>query len=210
MLDALPAVVGVRPAGLLNGVTPIAGAAGGGFAALQKDLANVNAAFVAANVGERPVILVPQGKLFTLRTMTNALGQFVFPNGATSALGYEIIGSQFVAADSMVSVAAENFASAIDEVEFDLSEQATITMANADATAPTQAGDAPLGGALGTAGQVKPDGGIPIAGGSGASIAGVVAVSLWQTWQMGIRAVVPASFGITRAGSVQQTTGITW
>jgi len=210
MLDASAAVVGVRPAGLLNGVVPIAGAPGGGFAALQKDLDAINAAFVAANVGSKPVILVPQGKLFTLRTMTNALGQFVFPDGTTSALGYQVIGSQFIAANTMVGVAAENFASAIDEFEYDLSEQATLTMADAGPAAPTQAGAAPLGGALGTAGQVVPDGGIPVAGGSGAAIAGVVAVSLWQTWQMGIRLVLPASFGITRPGSVQQVTATTW
>ena len=200
----------MRPAGLLNGVVPIAGAVGGGYAALQADLAAINAAFSAANVGTKPVILVPQAKLFTLRTMTNALGQFVFPDGSTSALGYSVIGSQFVPNNTMIGVAAERFASAIDEFEYDLSEQATLTMANADAVAPTQAGAAPLGGALGVAGQVVPDGGIPVSGGNGASIAGVVALSLWQTWQLGIRLVLPASFGITKAGAVQNVTGTTW
>lgn len=210
MLDASAEVVGVRPAGLLNGVVPIAGAAGGGFAALQADLNAINGAFVAANVGTKPVILVPQGKLFSLRTMTNALGQFVFPDGSTSALGYQVVGSRFIAANTMIGVAAEKFASAIDGFDYSTSDQATLTMANADAVAPTQAGAAPLGGALGVAGQVPVDGGIPIAGGSGASIAGVVAVSLWQTWQTGIRLVVPAGFGMTRAGAVQQITGTTW
>jgi hypothetical protein len=210
MLDASAEVVGVRPAGLLNGVVPIAGAAGGGFAALQADLNAINAAFVAANVGTKPVILVPQGKLFSLRTMTNALGQFVFPDGATSALGYQVIGSRFIAANTMIGIAAEKFASAIDGFDYSTSDQATLTMANADAVAPTQAGAAPLGGALGVAGQVVPDGGIPISGGNGASIAGVVAVSLWQTWQTGIRMVVPASFGMTRPGAVQQVTATTW
>jgi hypothetical protein len=173
-------------------------------------LAAVNAAFTAANVGTKPVILVPQGKLFTLRTMTNALGQFVFADGASTALGYAVVGSQFVAPNTMIGVAAENFASAIDGFDYSESDQATLTMANADAVAPTQAGAAPLGGALGVAGQVVPDGGIPVSGGNGASIAGVVAVSLWQTWQTGIRLVVPAGFGMTRAGSVQQVTATTW
>jgi hypothetical protein len=210
MLDASAEVVGVRPAGLLNGVVPIAGAVGGGYAALQADLAAINAAFSAANVGTKPVILVPQSKLFTLRTMTNALGQFVFADGSTSALGYQVIGSQFIAANTMIGVAAENFASAIDGFDYSTSDQATLTMANADAVAPTQAGAAPLGGALGVAGQVPVDGGIPVSGGNGASIAGMVAVSLWQTWQTGIRLVVPAGFGLTRAGSVQQVTATTW
>jgi len=210
MLDASAEVTGVRPAGLLNGVTPITGAAGGGYAAFQKDLDAINAAFTAANVGSKPVILVPQGKLFTLRTMTNALGQFVFADGSTSALGYQVIGSQFIAPATMIGVAAEKFASAIDAFDYSTSDQATLQMANADATAPTQAGAAQLGGALGVAGQVIPDGGIPISGGNGASIAGSVAISLWQTWQTGIRMVVPASFGMTRPGAVQQVTGTTW
>jgi HK97 family phage major capsid protein len=210
MLDASAEVVGVRPAGLLNGVVPIAGALGGGYAAFQADLSAVNAAFSAANVGTKPVILVPQSKLFTLRTMTNALGQFVFADGATSALGYAVVGSRFIAANTMVAVAAENFASAIDGFDYSTSDQATLQMANADAVAPTQSGASQLGGALGVAGQVIPDGGIPISGGNGASIAGSVAISLWQTWQTGIRLVVPAGFGLTRAGSVQQVTATTW
>lgn len=210
MIDALPETPGVRPAGLLFGVTPITGAAGGGYAALQKDLQAVTDAFTAAGVGSRPVLLVNINKLFGLRTMTNALGQFVFPNGSNEVLGFPVMGSAFVPVGVMVAVDAARFASAIDPLEYDLSEQATLTMANADAVPPTQAGAAPLGGALGVAGQVVPDGGIPVAGGSGASIAGVVAVSLWQTWSIGIRCVVPASFGITQAGAVQEVTGISW
>jgi HK97 family phage major capsid protein len=210
MLDASAEVVGVRPAGLLNGVVAIPGAAGGGYNAFHADLDAINSAFTAAGVGSKPVILVPQSKLFTLRTMTNALGQFIFPNGDSEALGFQIVGSEFIAANTMIGVAAEKFASAIDGFDYSTSDQATITMANADGTAPTQAGASPLGGALGTAGQVVPDGGIPVAGGNGASIAGSVALSLWQTWQTGIRLVVPASFGITRAGAVQQVTGTTW
>jgi hypothetical protein len=210
MIDANAEVAGVRPAGLLNGVVPIAGAAGGGYAAFHADLDAINAAFSAAQVGTKPVILVPQAKLFTLRSMTNAIGQFVFEDGRTSTLGFQVIGSQFVAPNTMIGIAAEKFASAIDAPDFDLSDSATVQMANADAVAPTQAGAGPLGGALGVAGQVPVDGGIPISGGNGASIAGSVAVNLWQTWQTGIRIVVPAGFGVTRAGSVQQVTATTW
>lgn len=48
MLDAGPDVVGVRPAGLLNGVTTAAGATGGGLEALTADLKTFAAAFLAA------------------------------------------------------------------------------------------------------------------------------------------------------------------
>ena len=199
MVDALPEVAGVRPAGLLFGVTPITGAAGGGYAALQKDLQAVTDAWTAAGVGGKPVLGVNANKLFTLRTMTNALGQFIFPDGSSNILGYPVVGSAFVPATTLIAVDANKFASAIDDLEFDMSEQATITMANADGVAPTQAGASPLGGALGVAGQVDPrTAGIPVSGGNGASIAGSVAISLWQTWSVGLRLVIPASFGLTQ------------
>jgi len=211
LVDASPEVTGVRPAGLLNGVTPIAGAAGGGYNALRTDLQAVTDAFTAANIGELPMLLVPQGKAFDLRTMVNALGQPVFPDGATSALGFRVVPSQFVAANTAIAVAAEKFVSAIDPLEFDSSEEATLTLANADLTAPTQAGAAPGGGAVGTvAHEVVPDGGIPVLGGTGASVANATALSLFQTWSLGLRMVIPASFAVTRAGAVQQLTGITW
>jgi HK97 family phage major capsid protein len=211
LVDASAEVTGVRPAGLLNGVTPITGAAGGGYTALRADLQAVTDAFTAANIGEMPMLLVPKGKAFDLRTMVNALGQPVFPDGADSALGFRVVPSQFVAANTAIAVAAEKFVSAIDPLEFDSSEEATLTLANSDLTAPTQAGVAPGGGAIGTAArQVIQDGGIPVSGGAGASVVGATAMSMYQTWSIGLRMVIPAAFAVTRAGAVQQITGITW
>jgi HK97 family phage major capsid protein len=211
MIDASAEVTGVRPAGLLNGVTPIAGAAGGGYEALRADLEAVTNAFTAAGVGNgKNVLLVPASKAFRLSTMVNALGQLIFPNGSGTVLGFQTIPSQFVAANTAIAVAADKFASAIDPPELDSSEEATLTMADAGAAAPTQAGDAAGGGALGTAKQVIPDGGIPVAGGAGASTTGYTALSLFQSWLIGLRLVIPASYGVTRAGAVQQLTGITW
>lgn len=210
LIDAGAEVPGVRPAGLLAGVAPITGAVGGGYEALRADLEAITTAFAAAGIGTNPVLLVHQSKAFRLRTMVNALGQPVFPDGGSSALGFTVIASPFVTATTAVAVAAEKFVSALDTMEFDTSEQATLTMANADAVAPTHAGAAVGGGALGTANQVIPDGGIPVSGGTGASVAGATAISLWQTWSLGIRLVMPASFGVTRAAAVQLVNAITW
>jgi HK97 family phage major capsid protein len=210
MIDTSAEITGVRPAGLLNGVAPITGTAGGGYEALRGDLEAVTNAFTAAGVGSRPVLLVPQSKQFRLKTMVNALGQLVFPNFENEALGFQVIPSQFVPPTTAIAVAAEKFASAIDPLEFDTSEEATLSMANADATAPTQAGAAPGGGALGTQRQVVPDGGIPVSGGTGASTTGYTAVSMYQAWSVALRLVIPASYGVTRAGAVQEITGITW
>jgi hypothetical protein len=209
LIDALPEVPGVRPAGLLNGVTPITGAAGGGYEAFRADLEAITTAFTAAGVGTNPVLLVNTAKAFRLATMVNALGQLVFSD-PSKPLNFPIIPSQFVPPTAAIAVAAEKFVSALDTPEIDTSEEATLTMADAGPVAPTQAGDAVGGGALGTPGQVIPDGGIPVAGSAGASTVGAIAISLWQTWSLGVRMVFPASYGLTRPGSVQEVTGITW
>jgi len=107
-------------------------------------------------------------------------------------------------------VDAAVFGSAFDGIELDLNDSATLQMENADAVAPTHAGAAAFGGALGTAGQVVRDGGIPVSGGSGASVAGAVAVSLWQTWSLALRLVVPASWAVLRAGGVTAVNAVTW
>jgi hypothetical protein len=200
MLDAVAEVPGVRPAGVLYGVTPIAGAAGGGETALAADLKAVAAAFLAAGVNPASMaLIVSPMEAISLATMP--LGAFTVP----------VIASAFVAPGSAVIVAAAHFATAADPVEIDSSEEATLTMANADLTAPTQAGAAVGGGAVGTAAhEVIRDGGIPVSGGTGASVAGATALSMFQGWMLGVRVVLPCSFAITRAGAVQQITGITW
>jgi len=212
LLDSSPVVANVRPAGLLNGVMVGAGAVGGGMAAVLADLKTLVGQLITNKVGAKPVLIIDSITMLGLELQTNAMGEFVWrvelANGRL--LIVDVIASPLVPLNTAICVDAAYFASAFDPPEVDYSEQATLTMANADAVAPTQAGAAPLGGALGTAGQVVPDGGIPVAGGSGASIAGVVAQSLWQTWQFGIRQVWPVSWGMTRPGAVAALNNLTW
>ena len=211
MLDSAAAVPGVRPAGLLFGVTPTAGATGGGVAALTADLKTLVAAFVAGGFDPRRMALVVNPVQWAaLATMVDGQGRFAVDMGSGQVQTFPVITSAFQPAGEVTAVATSHFATASDAIELDESEDGTLVMANADGTAPTHAGDAPLGGGLGTPQQVVPDGGIPVAGGSGASIAGITAMSLWQTWSLGVRLVMPASFGTTKAGAVQALTGVTW
>jgi HK97 family phage major capsid protein len=205
-----PEVPGIKPAGLLFGVTPITGAAGGGQAAVQADLQAIMAAFNAANVRGRFVLLMSEMTITRLGMITNALGQVVFPEANAGRLGNAaIIASPFLADDVVIAVSVSHFASAFDPLETDISDSATVVLANADVTAPTHATGA--GGIIGTAEQVPPDGGIPVSGaGAAAAAVGAQAISLWQTWSLGVRMVIPSSFGLTKAGAVQIVQGITW
>jgi len=199
LLDAAAAVPGVRPAGLLNGVTLGAGSPAGGLAAMAADVATLIGAMQGAGAGINPVFIV---------NSATAAAVGVLSNGTFG--GQQVVGSPMVASDVVVCVDQTCFASAFDAPSFDASEQATVTMANADGVAPTQAGAAPGGGAIGTAGRVVPDGGIPIIGGSGASIAAYQAASMLQLWSVALRLVWPAGYAVTMPGAVQGLNGITW
>jgi hypothetical protein len=124
--------------------------------------------------------------------------------------GFTVVGSPTVAADTAIMVDAAFLATSFNPIEIDMADAATMTLATADGVAPTQAGAAAGGGALGTAGQVVPDGGIPIAGGTGASVAGYQAVSTFQTWALGLRIIWPIGYAPTLTGCVQGVTSITW
>jgi hypothetical protein len=132
-------------------------------------------------------------------------------------LGVPVIVSANVPGGSVLVVDADSFAAANAAPEFMVSDQATIVQANADGTAPTQAGAASdyTGGALGTAGEVKPDGGIIVTGDttgapSGASVAGYQALSMYQVYSTAVRMVLPTSWATTRAGAVAAISSAAW
>lgn len=212
LLDTSAEVTGIRPAGLRNGASSSAGTAGGGQAAVTADIQDMWADMVAAGAGARPVLIVPSASLINLSMLTNALGQFVFRDDVRGGnlLGLSIVASDNVPAATAILVDAACFGAAVDPPQIDVSDQATLTMANADGTAPTQA--MTTAGALGTVEQVPPDHGIHVSGHTGAAAVGFQAISLFQTWSLGIRNVLPVGWGLTQAASgvVQVKTAITW
>jgi HK97 family phage major capsid protein len=218
LLGSAAAVAGVRPAGLLAGVTPTA-SAGATTANIITDIRALLAAMIAANIGAAPVLIMNSNRLLGLSTAVNATGQFMFRDEIAQGrlLGVPVLSSTTVPAASVLCVDANSFAAANDTPAFMISDQAVLTMANSDGTAPTQAGVATdhTGGALGTAEQVKPDGGIIVGGNAtgaptGASVAGYQAMSMYQQYATAIRMVLPTSWGLMRANSVAALSGVAW
>jgi HK97 family phage major capsid protein len=211
LLDALAGVAGIRPSGLLNGVAITPGAAGGGVAAVSADLQTMYDKLLAAGLGIKPVLLVNSSTVFALQSITTPLGEAPYSaaeNGG-KLRGFPLLASPFVPAKTAIMVDAAYFAAAYDGPEIDVSEEATLTMANADAVAPTQAMSP--SGALGIVDQVPPDAGISVVGGpTGAASAGYQAVSLFQTWTVAQRLILPVGFGMTRPSAVQAVNAITW
>ena len=215
LLSNAAAVTGVRPAGLLNNVTGVAGTSGGGEAAVLADMKTMINAMTAARLGARPVLIIPTANRLSLSLMMNPLGQRAFADeiAAGRLLGVEVISSQHVPASTAILVDASTFATAFDTPIFDVSDVATVTEANANGTAPTMAATAAQAaiGAVGTAGQVPVNSGIAVAGSTGAAQVGQQTRSLWQTYSVGIRMIAPTSWALLRGSTaVQETTSITW
>jgi HK97 family phage major capsid protein len=205
------AVAGVRPAGILNGVSAAAGTAGGGIDAVVADIKAAMGTLTGAGLGSRPVLIVNTLDAMSVSMMQTAMGEFLFAaemNGGR-LLGIEVIKSLNVPSKTMMLVDAATLATAFDTTEFDVSDVATVVEADSDGSAPTHAVTA--AGVVGPVGQVLPNGGISANGlPSGAGTTGAVARSLWQTWSVGVRTVQPASWGLIQPGGVAAANTLTW
>lgn len=88
-----------RPAGLLNGVTPITATSGGGLAAMVKDVQNLVGAISDAGGGANIMIFANPRQIVAL----NAL--------SANGVGYPIINAPSLAAGTVVAIEASAFAS---------------------------------------------------------------------------------------------------
>lgn len=216
LLDNAAAVNGVRPAGLLNGVT-VGVSAGDTAADIIADLKVLIDAMVSANLGANPALVMNNSRLLGLSTVMNATGSFMFRDEVRSGtlLGVPVITSSNVPADLVMIVDCNSLAIANASPDFSVSDQTSLTMANADGTAPTQAGNASdyTGGDLGTAGEVPRKGGLIVGGDgspAGASAAGHQSLSMYQTYQTAIRMILPTSWGLVRDGAVAAVDQVSW
>lgn len=209
-LSNTAAVAGVHPAGIQVGATALTGTVGGGVDAVVADIKAALSALTTAGVGTRPVLLLNTQDALSIGLMQSPLGEFTFRDDIANnrLLGIPIITSLNIPQGTMFTVDASTLVTAFDSPQFDVNDVATVVEANSDATPPTHALDA--AGAVGTPGEVLRNGGIHVAGTTGAGAAGARARSLWQTWCIGVRSVLPVSWGAVIPAGVVVTTGLTW
>lgn len=215
LLDpAIAAVANVRPASLTNGVTPIAAAAGQADENVRADILALLTAMTTARLGARPVLIANNVNVLTVRMMVNAMGEFLFRDelGSGNLLSIPVISSGHVPLNRLIMVDAEYVATAFGSIDFDISNVATVTQANADLTAPTQANYGASGAVGAEAGRVDVDGGIMVGADAsqGAGAAGYTARSLWQTYSLGIRMIAQTSFMKTQDKAVQMISAVKW
>jgi len=215
-LDASPIVAGTRPAGILNGVAAIAASAAA--TPIEKALADLKAmvnAMTAAGNGTRPVFLMNPAQRLALSTMYSA-GVFVFKDevNANKLMGADIVASTNVPVGDVILVDAAHLATGLGTPEFDVSDTATLVMADSGAAAPTHATSPADRTLIGTPGQVPQDGGISVYDAAqraaGKAGEGAQSISLFQQWAIGLRTVLPITWGVMRAGSVQWVDNVGW
>ena len=149
----------------------------------------------------------------SLSMSVSSLGDYMFRDEVATGrlLGMEVVSSANVPTGLVMMVDADAMAFGLDAPTFDVSDVATVTEANADATAPTQANTG-AADAKGTVGQVPQDLGQHVTqdGVTRVAGAGYTARSLWQTYSVGIRMVAPTSWAMLRPSSLVERTGVTW
>jgi HK97 family phage prohead protease len=189
LIDAVAASAGVRPAGLLNGVTPITATAAG--TATEKMIADfkllLGALTAAGSDGSNIVVLVNPAQALSMNFAMTTTGDFLFggTEGAGQRFGVSIIPSATVAAGRVIAIDADEFATATGYTpRFAVSNEATL---HEEDTTPL---------AIGTTG-------------SPATVA-APARSLFQTDSIAIRLSLHVSWAMRRTGMVQTIASVGW
>jgi len=195
--DALPAS-DRRPAGLLNGITPVA--------SVDRDTdLGVIYAGLSAMKARVPAIVAHPARLAGLWSDPGFA-----PLLAQDKLGpAALVTSYFWPAGTLVGIDAAAFASVMSVPEIRASKSAALTMASADAVAPTQSVKAD--GTLDVPGEVGSGLGIHVSGQpTGAATAGVFGQSMLQSNATALRLIQGVSWALVRTGSVVAVTGAAW
>lgn len=185
LLDNDPADA-IRPAGLLNGITPIGATAGGGFNALVADMKALSGSLLSGTLGnirQMVWIMNPQQVLSASLTAMPGVSTFPFKDelGNGRLLTYPIIESGTVPLGTIIALDAADFVTVGGEApRFEVSDQATLHMEDTD-----------------------PE---PIHDGAPAN----PVRSLWQTDSLGLRLILPINWTLRRPGVVAAIENVTW
>lgn len=176
-LSNAAASAGVSPAGILNGLTPLA-PSGTDAAAVRADFQSLALPFLAAKNGSGLVHVMTPSMAMALSMLVNALGQTEFPDiaeaGGTLFKRPVFTGDNVTPGDWIVLKPSDIWKIGDTGISVSMSDQATIEMNDA----PAGASDTPTAMASHT-------------------------VSLWQTNSVGFKVTRGINYKIRRAGAVQ-------
>ena len=196
LFDGQAAVPGLRPASIIAGVTGTA-SAGNTTAEIVSDLKRMLTGLSTARRGRRPAWIMPENVRTGLSMITGAADTFLYRDEVSAGrlLGIPILSSLTVPTGNIMLVDAADFATASGAPMFTVNRDATLVELNDDGTDPT------MDMATGT---VTVDEAVSVTGGP------AKVRSLFQTYSVGLRMILPISWAMMRASSVQRTTGVAY
>jgi len=173
----------IAPAGLLNGVTPIAATVGGGHEAFLADIRKLRAPFTAANAPGGLMLLMNPAQADNLDLMAGADGTLGWADRVLNR--YQVATSTAIPLGRVIMLRAADFVSATgDTPEFELSNDATVHMED---TTPLQIGAA----------------GTP-------NVVAAPVRSFFQTGVSGLRMIMDVTWAMRRTGVVQYIDDVSW
>jgi hypothetical protein len=189
---------GFSPAGLMNGVTGTAAATGGATVGddMLQDLQNLINPFYQNNLsGNIRIMVHPSNALAMSLVLYNGTYLFRDELARGTLFGIPVIQSTNVPIDELQAVVMSAQAVALGSPMIDVSDSASLTMVNDDATAPNMGQDYPRvpSGELG----LVTDPVTPYR-------------SLWQTETVAVKYVNYISWATLRANSVNRITGVAY
>jgi HK97 family phage major capsid protein len=185
----LAAVSGVNPAGLLNGVAPVAGPASSDPDDIDCAILRLWAPWDASFIGARPAYYTTPGVAAYLSMRKNALGQNAYPNvtrNGGNIGGVPVRVSQYLANNGGSGGAPFIL---VDESEIYMADDGTVTL-SASTEATIEMSDTPVGSSSATV-----------------TSNGTPFVSMFQTNSIALRAERFIWWGPRRAGAVQWIDG---
>ena len=194
------AIAGIRPASPWNGAATQA-SAGADLEGILTDIKFLLSTLASANAGRNPRLVMNPTRLIGLNSLTNANGSFVFRDELSQGrlMGVPLIVSTNCPADVVYIIDLADFGTAFGTPEYMASDQVTLVMADDDGVAPTMADT----NAVSVAGSLN------ISDAAGTTPPTVVR-SMFQTWSVALRMILPISWGMMRSNTTAYVTGVAW
>jgi HK97 family phage major capsid protein/HK97 family phage prohead protease len=188
LIDATAASAGIRPAGLLAGVTPItASVLTPAASAMVADLKALVGAIVAAGGGRNIVLLVNPIQAISMGVVTTTTGDFLFDSAQAAAARFNsrVIISSTVPAGRVIAIDAADFATANgDAPRFAVSTDATL---HEEDTTP-----------------------LALAATGSPNVVAAPMRSLFQTDAVAVRMSLYVTWAMRRTGMVQTIASVSW
>ncbi len=197
------AITGVRPAGVLEGVTGTGATPPAGDAAgeMTQDLRNLLDPILSADMGRNLRIYMHPSIALAMQSVLTATGVYLFRDELENGnlWGYPVITSTNLPVDEMFAMDTAELAVANSGMDFEASDTATLVEVNDDGVQPDMSADthprSPNSGQVGDAGDTVPAS--PVR-------------SLYQTHTVGVKMTQYTSWHRMRTGMINRITGIAY